>query len=124
MFPAVHFGTRPNRCNEGANAVRYRDTIIFAVLLRVIDAAGISGVASPKELVTWTEMVVPGAAAEGFVGVAVTVTAKPGERLSTYVCNCAAVAGIVLLLPRTEAQRAPSCARLETVLYCHTARPN
>ena len=32
--------------------VRYRETIIFAVLLRVIDAAGINGVASPNELVT------------------------------------------------------------------------
>src|SRR5688500_2603473 len=69
-------------------------------------------------------MVEPGATADGFDGVEVTVTANPGDRLSTYACNCAAVPGLVLVLPRTEAPRAPSCARLDMVLYCHTARPN
>ena len=51
------------------------------------------------------------------LAVAVTVTAKPGDRLSTYDCSWAAVPGASLVLPRTEAQRAPSCARFETVLY-------
>ena len=83
-----------------------------------------SPTAGENELWTRTETVWPGATADGFAGVAVTVTAIPSARLSTKDCSCAAVAGIELELPRTEAQRAPSCARLDIVLYCQIARPN
>ena len=99
-------------------------TTILAVLSKVKVADGIRPTVGANELTTRTEMVEPGATADGFAGVAVTVTGIPTDRLSTNVCNCAAVAGVALEPPCTEAQRAPSWARLETVLYCHTARPN
>lgn len=83
-----------------------------------------SPTAGENELPTRTVMIEPGATADGFAGVAVTVTGTPNARLSTNACSCAAVAGIELELPRTEAQRAPSCARLDIVLYCQIARPN
>ena len=56
---------------------------MLAVLSRLNVADGTRFVTGENELTTRTEIGEPGATADGFAGVAVTVTENPGERLST-----------------------------------------
>ena len=99
----------------------YRDTIIFAVLRSVLAAFGMSCVAGRNVLWTWTSIVDPGPPI--VVGVVVTVMVY-GDRVLRYVCNPLWFEGDKLVVPWTIAQRAPSCARSDIMLYCQIIRPN
>jgi hypothetical protein len=110
--------------------------IICAVLCRFNVASGITRVSGAKLWTTVTHRPSPALRAEGAVAVAVqtwvsgsalnvvTVGSHPGDRARTNVWTSAVEAGLEPWAPRTAAHRAPSCARSETMLYCHTMSPN
>ncbi len=98
----------------------HRETIIRASLTRFTGPPGSNEIIVLNGCWTRTVMVDPDAPT--VVGVVVTVTLK-GARLWTYVCTAAWTAGDALELPWTDAHRAPSCARSETMLYCQTPIP-
>ncbi len=104
-----------------ANVSVHRETIIRASLSRFRGPLGSNEINGSNEC--WTRTVTNDPDAPTVAGVVVTVTLK-GARLWTYVCTSAWPAGDRLVLPWTDAHRAPSCARSETMLYRQTPIPN